>query len=95
MIDKYNLSPWGEKQEWNPSFSSFDTHTPIALQKTYIFPHVINGMAVTMTANGISPKHVLVALNQGQVAVLDRMLLGPRRPETEPTKLEKEVSIAE
>ncbi len=93
MIDKYGLSPWGKKQEWHPSFSSFDSHTPIALQKTYIFPHVINGMAVTMTANGISPKHVLVALNHGQVAVLDRAILDPRRPEAELTKTEKEVSV--
>ncbi len=93
LIQTYHLSPWGEKQEWYPSFSSFDSHTPIALQKTYIFPHVINGMSVTMTANGISPKQVLLALNNGQVAVLDRNLLDPRRPEREPTKMESEVSV--
>lgn len=42
-------------------------------------------MSPTMTAQGITPKHILVAMGTGQIYSLPKKLIDPRRPELKPT----------
>ncbi|CAM9803288.1 unnamed protein product, partial [Discosporangium mesarthrocarpum] len=94
MIDKYGLSPFN-RPEWKETFSSFESRSPIVLQKTFIFPYPVTGLSNTLTKYGITSKHILVTTALGQVVSLDRHFIDPRRPMTEPTKAEKEEKLLE
>jgi hypothetical protein len=50
------------------------------LSQGYAFGAPIEAMAVTQTVAGITPKFVLVATSAGQMVLLDKRFLDPRRP---------------
>ncbi|CAM9391171.1 unnamed protein product [Chrysoparadoxa australica] len=92
MVAKYGLNPFN-KPTWSPKFSSFESQPPITLQKTYVFPHAIRALSTTLTRRGIASKHVLVALEHGQLLSLDFRYLDPRRPTLPPNKAQKEEKL--
>jgi len=61
----------------------------VALQQTFVFPHPILALGSTLTARGITTKALLVGYEPGQVLLLDRRFLDPRRPTLPPSKAEK------
>jgi len=87
FIDKHGLNPFTRPEQETHS-SAFAAHPPIILQKTFVFPHAVRALGTTATAHGITAKHLLVALESGQVLGLDRRLVDPRRPEAPPKKQE-------
>ena len=71
----------------DPKFSSFAAKAPVVMQRSYIFPRAVRSVGATVTANGIATKNPLLVLESGQVAMLPRRLLEPRRPLSEPSKV--------
>jgi len=61
-------------------FDGFVHPTPHVLSQGYAFGAPIEAMAVTQTVAGITPKFVLVATSAGQMVLLDKRFLDPRRP---------------
>lgn len=88
MIEKYGMTAF-KSPEQETKFSSFDSAKPIVLQKTFCVGKPITSIGVTQTTMGISPKNILFALESGQVYTVDRRMLDPRRPSSEPTVSEK------
>lgn len=74
-----------KRPKYDTCQSSFAKQDPIVLQKSFIFPTGIKAMASTVTAQGITPKHIIVGLTSGQLFMMPRRVLDPRRPETKPT----------
>lgn len=79
MIDRYGLSPF-KVPEQEAHFSSWSAPPPVALQRTFALARPVVALSATLTARGISSKHVLVGVAPGQLAALDRRSLDPRRP---------------
>ncbi|GAB5037215.1 er membrane protein complex subunit partial, partial [Nannochloropsis oceanica] len=76
--------------EFKARVSSLDGDLPpVALQQTFVFPHPILALGSTLTARGITTKALLVGYEPGQVLLLDRRFLDPRRPTLPPSKAEK------
>lgn len=71
----------------DPLFSSFSAKPPVVMQRTFIFPRAVKSVSATVTASGIATKNPLLVLESGQVAMLPRRLLEPRRPFSEPSKV--------
>jgi len=88
MIDKYHLNPFRVPSQ-DGNFSSFKSPPPVVMQRTFVFPRAVSALQATVTAQGISTKNLLVAMESGQVAQLHRRMLDPRRPNKEPSKTEK------
>ena len=88
MIEKYGMtafkSPVQEKM-----FSSFESPSPVVLQKTYSVGKRVTSLGITQTTLGISLKNYLLGLENGQVFAVDRIWLDPRRPSSEPTEAER------
>jgi len=62
------------------SFDAFVHAPPHVLSQGYAFGAPVEAMAVTQTVAGITPKFVLVATVAGQMVLLDKRFLDPRRP---------------
>lgn len=88
MIEKYGMSAFKSPVQ-EKVFSSFESPSPIALQKTFSVGKRITSLGVTQTTLGISLKNYLVGLENGQIFAVDRSWLDPRRPMSEPTQAEK------
>lgn len=101
MADKYALHPLASSQnsatiqqlERNSNFSSFTSPAPLSMQRSYILPKAVDGLALTVTSHGISNKNILFVLSSGQLVSVDMRLISPRRPLTEPTPSEKEEGL--
>lgn len=61
-------------------FDAFHHELPHVLSQGYAFASAVKAMAVTQTIAGLTPKFVLVATAAGQLYLLDRKFLDPRRP---------------
>jgi len=61
-------------------FDAFAQAQPHVLSQSYAFAAPIQALAVTQTVQGITPKFVLVATTAGQLLLLDKRFLDPRRP---------------
>lgn len=61
-------------------FDAFVASPPHVLAQGYAFGAPVEAMAVTQTVAGITPKFVLVATVAGQLVLLDKRFLDPRRP---------------
>jgi hypothetical protein len=77
----------------DPLFSSFSAKPPVVMQRTFIFPRAVKSVSATVTASGIATKNPLLVLESGQVAMLPRRLLEPRRPFSEPSKVEQQEGL--
>ncbi len=101
MIDKHSLGPYGfsngkhsrHMEQAKEAFSSFSHEIPIAMQKTYVMPRKVLTLQYSITSRGISNKDILVALDNGQIFVLDRRQIDPRRPINPPMPREKEEGL--
>lgn len=101
MIDKHSLGPYGfsngkhsrHTEQAKEVFSSFSHDVPIAMQKTYVMPRKVLSLQNAVTSRGISNKDILVALDNGQIFVLDRRQIDPRRPINPPMPREKEEGL--
>lgn len=89
MIDKNGISAFSTPEQ-QLSFSSFTSQKPIVLSKTFAVNYPIQAMGVTNTKSGISTKFIIASTGvDGKVVKIDRRLLDPRRPFSEPNKSEK------
>ena len=89
MIEKYGITAT-RSAEQATTFSSFTSPPPIVLQKTFTFGKPITGLGVSKTREGVAGKAIIFSLGfNGQVMTVDKRLLDPRRPLTEPTLAEK------
>jgi len=61
-------------------FDGFVHPHPHVLTQGYAFGAPIEAMAVTQTVAGITPKFILAATVAGQMVLLDKRFLDPRRP---------------
>ena len=61
-------------------FDGYSHPPPHVLSQGYAFSAPVNTLAVTQTIAGITPKFVLVATTAGQLVLLDKRFLDPRRP---------------
>jgi len=61
-------------------FDAFSRQPPHALSQSYAFSAPVEALAVTQTIQGITPKFVLVGTTAGQLVLLDKRFLDPRRP---------------
>ena len=92
MIDKFGLGPFAKPQVLT-NFSSYVSHLPIALQKTFILPKLVTVLHRTVTANRITNRNLLIAFQIGQLFSLDRRQINPRRPIGPPSKSELEEGL--
>ena len=61
-------------------FDAFTQPPPHVLAQAYAYAASIEAMGVTQTVAGITPKFVLVLTSAGQLVLLDKRFLDPRRP---------------
>ena len=61
-------------------FDGFSHAPPHVLTQGYVFAAPLSAMAVTQTVAGLTPKFVLAATKAGQLVLLDKRFLDPRRP---------------
>ena len=61
-------------------FDAFVHPPPHTLSQGYAFGAPVEAMAVTQTVAGLTPKFILAATVAGQMVLLDKRLLDPRRP---------------
>jgi hypothetical protein len=66
--------------ETNATASSWDVPPLEAGSQTFLARLPVSGLAVTRSARGSTAKQVLLLGAGGQVALLDRRFLDPRRP---------------
>lgn len=96
IVDKYELHPFSQSpvlSSKRADFSSFTHSPPLAMHKTFVLPQAVLGITQTHSKQGITSKHLLLALSSGQLYSLDMRQISPRRPTTEPTAAEKEEGI--
>lgn len=94
MVGAYDLNPF--KKPLMPQtpgykgafFSSFSAKPPVVMQRTFILPKAVRSLSATVTAQGISTKNLLLVLESGQVMMVPRRMIDPRRPNAPPTKNE-------
>jgi len=65
--------------------SSYSSLSPISMQKTFVLPQAVTCLQQTVTARGITNKHLLISLQNGQIFSVDLRQIHPRRPLTEPS----------
>eukprot|EP00920_Eleutheroschizon_duboscqi_P028987 GHVT01070326.1.p1 GENE.GHVT01070326.1~~GHVT01070326.1.p1 ORF type:complete len:317 (-),score=57.56 GHVT01070326.1:1316-2266(-) len=63
-----------------PSLSAYDLKAPVAMQRSFIFPHALRAITVTATAKGITPRAFIMSLGSAQIYQLSTRLLNGRRP---------------
>ena len=61
-------------------FDGFAHPPPHTLAQSYAFAAPVDALGVTQTNAGVTPKHVLVATAAGQLVLLDKRFVDPRRP---------------
>lgn len=78
------------------SFDSLKSEfKPDAVAKSYLFPQVINSIAVSKTKYGITTKAILLQLDDGSITYLPKYLISARRkPESEMSQADKEEFMA-
>ena len=97
MIDKHGLGPYGFSsgkharlsESAAQPFSSFTHNLPIAMNKTFILPKPVVGLDHTVSVRGITNKQFLAAFDNGQIFMIDRRQIDPRRPVNPPLPREK------
>ena len=68
MIPKNGLGPITSlKAPAQIDVSSFSAPQPIGLQKTFILPKTVVTLEHTLTLKGLTNKHLLIGLRNGQV----------------------------
>ncbi|XXQ30015.1 Phospholipid/glycerol acyltransferase domain-containing protein [Plasmodiophora brassicae] len=55
-------------------------HNDVVLSQSYLYPAAICSIGVTRTRYGVAGKQIIVGLCSGQVTMIDRSFLDPRRP---------------
>mmetsp|Transcript_41948 Transcript_41948/g.84760 ORF Transcript_41948/g.84760 Transcript_41948/m.84760 type:complete len:995 (+) Transcript_41948:1441-4425(+) len=88
MVGPYDLNPLKVPLQ-TLEFSSLSAKGPVVMQRTFVFPKAVQSVSATVTAQGISTKNLLFVLESGQVVMVPRRMLDPRRPNTAPTKHEQ------
>lgn len=90
LIERFGLSPF-KVPEQSATRSSHDAPPPIALQRTFALAKPVLTISSTRTQRGVASKHVLLGMEPGQLAALDRRALDPRRPvlEDDATKAQR------
>eukprot|EP00941_MAST-03F_sp_MAST-3F-sp1_P003811 g3811.t1 len=91
-VPKFGLNPFTEVPT-EDRFSSWESPSPVALHKTYVYPVGVATIGQTSTRYGVTTKHLLVATQDGKLAMIHRNMLNPRRPETKPTKNEQKEQL--
>ncbi|KAL4458516.1 hypothetical protein ABPG75_013381 [Micractinium tetrahymenae] len=66
--------------ETNTTTSSWDVPPIEAGAQTFLVRHAVRGLAATRSARGNTAKQVMLLTTTGQVYLVDRRLLDPRRP---------------
>ncbi|GAM26401.1 hypothetical protein SAMD00019534_095760 [Acytostelium subglobosum LB1] len=68
--------------DWKKTvFSSYDSNQDlIILQKTFVFPFIIQTLSESISKKGITSKFVLVGLASGQILPIDKKWIDSRRP---------------
>jgi hypothetical protein len=79
LIERFGLSPF-KVPEQSATRSSLTAPPPVALQRTFALAKPVLTISSTRTQRGVSSKHVLLGMEPGQLAALDRRALDPRRP---------------
>ena len=92
MMGPFDLNPFKVPLQ-DPIFSSFSKKPPVVMQRTFIFPKTVEAISASVTANGIATKNPMFLLQSGQIAVLPRRLLEPRRPSGTPSKTEQQEGL--
>jgi len=87
MMGPLDLNPFKVPLQ-EATFSSFRAKPPVVMQRTFVFPKALKHLAATVTAQGISTKNMVAVLEGGQVAMVPRRLLDPRRPNGKPSQAE-------
>ena len=90
LIERFGLSPF-KVPEQSATRSSLTAPPPVALQRTFALAKPVLTISSTRTQRGVSSKHVLLGMEPGQLAALDRRALDPRRPvlEDDATKAQR------
>eukprot|EP00884_Botryococcus_braunii_P012430 jgi/Botrbrau1/21188/Bobra.0061s0079.1 len=73
----------------NQTMSSYDVVPLEVLSETFYFRAGVRLLAATVTAHGVTSKMVLMGLDAGQVYMMDKRLVDPRRPHGAPTAEDK------
>lgn len=94
MIEKYGMTAFKSPHQ-ETTFSSFDSPSPVVLQKTFTLSKRVTSLGVTQTTLGISLKNFLFGLDNGQIVAINRNILDPRRPLSKPTESEKEERLSQ
>jgi hypothetical protein len=92
MVGAYDMNPFKIPHQ-DPAFSSFNAKAPVVMQRTFISPRYIKHLSATVTNQGISTKNILAVFDGGQIAMIPRRMLDPRRPNAVPTKVEMEEGL--
>jgi hypothetical protein len=92
MVGAYDMNPFKIPLQ-DPAFSSFNAKPPVVMQRTFISPKSIKHLSATVTAQGISTKNILAVFDGGQIAMIPRRMLDPRRPNSPPSKTEMEEGL--
>ena len=82
MTSSSSSSSDKKKQKKSSSYSSL---SPISMQKTFVLPQSVTCLQQTITERGITNKHLLISLQNGQIFSVDLRQIHPRRPLTEPS----------
>jgi hypothetical protein len=90
LIERFGLSPF-KVPEQSSTRSSLTAPPPVALQRTFALAKPVLTISSTRTQRGVASKHVLLGMEPGQIAGLDRRALDPRRPvlEDDATKTQR------
>ncbi len=90
LIERFGLSPF-KVPEQSSTRSSLTAPPPVALQRTFALAKPVLTISSTRTQRGVASKHVLLGMEPGQLAALDRRALDPRRPvlEDDATKAQR------
>nr|CCA25944.1 conserved hypothetical protein [Albugo laibachii Nc14] len=79
-IGSHELNPW-KRPLWTETRSSYDSKLPIVLQRAFLFPARIATLEITRTGRGITPKFLLIGMENGQILKLSMSALDPRQPD--------------
>jgi hypothetical protein len=87
IVTKLALSGPLDYSERSNHFDAYGAPAPQVLSQAYAFASSVAAMGLTLTAKGMTPKHVLIATADGKLISLPKQLLDPRRPLVAPQKM--------
>ncbi|CCI49518.1 unnamed protein product [Albugo candida] len=83
-IGSHELNLW-KRPFWTTTRSSHEPKLPIVLQRAFLLPTRVRTLEITRTFRGITPKFLLIGMENGQILKFSRNAVDPRQSDGPPT----------